>query len=108
MRGFWWLLLLTTSCSVSETAARAPPIAVAPKAASASSATRRTAEPARAKAPVLVVVIVDQLASWVFEQRRPSLSPDGAFSRLLREGVYARQLRYEHATTSTAPGHAAL
>ncbi len=57
---------------------------------------------------MLAVIIVDQLASWVFEQRRASLAPNGAFGRLLREGVYATTLCYEHATSSTAPGHAAL
>jgi len=64
--------------------------------------------PSRAEAPVLVVLVVDQLASWVLEQRLSSLSPDGAFARLRREGSYAPSLRYEHATSSTAPGHAAL
>jgi hypothetical protein len=54
------------------------------------------------------VIIVDQLGSWVFETRRASLAPDGAFAKLAREGIYARELRYQHATTSTAPGHAAL
>lgn len=57
---------------------------------------------------MLVVVIVDQLASWVLEERLPSLSERGGFAKLLREGLYAPELRYEHATTSTAPGHAAL
>ena len=62
----------------------------------------------QAGAPVLVVVIVDQLASWVFEQRRAGFAPNGAFDQLLQRGAYAPVLRYEHATTSTAPGHAAL
>jgi hypothetical protein len=44
----------------------------------------------------------------VLEQRLSSLAPDGAFARLRREGVFAPNLRYEHATSSTAPGHAAL
>jgi predicted AlkP superfamily pyrophosphatase or phosphodiesterase len=59
-------------------------------------------------APVLVVVIVDQLGSWVLQQRLPSLAPNGGFAKLMHEGVYAPTLRYEHATSSTAPGHAAL
>lgn len=62
----------------------------------------------QAKSPVLVLIVVDQLASWVFEQRRESFAPDGGFQQLLRDGVYAPTLRYQHATTSTAPGHAAL
>lgn len=54
------------------------------------------------------MVIVDQLGSWVWQARRSSLGPEGAFAHLTREGLYAPELRYEHATTSTAPGHAAL
>lgn len=61
-----------------------------------------------AGAPVLLVVIVDQLGSWVFQARSSSLADDGAFAKLSREGLYAPELRYEHATTSTAPGHVAL
>src|SRR5689334_9447615 len=61
-----------------------------------------------AAAPAVVVLIVDQLASWVFEARRASLAPDGAFAKLAREGQYWSDLRYEHATTSTAPGHVTL
>jgi hypothetical protein len=61
-----------------------------------------------ADAPVVVLIVVDQLASWVFEQRRSGFAERGGFQRLLREGTYGPTLRYEHATTSTAPGHAAL
>jgi hypothetical protein len=57
---------------------------------------------------LLVVVIVDQLAEWVMNERLASLATDGAFARLRREGLFVHELRYEHATTSTAPGHAAL
>lgn len=57
---------------------------------------------------MLLVVVVDQLASWVMEERLASLSASGGFAKLLRDGLYAPELRYEHATTSTAPGHAAL
>ena len=61
-----------------------------------------------APAPAVVVLSVDQLASWVFEARRSSLAPDGGFAKLARDGTYWSDLRYEHATTSTAPGHAAI
>jgi Type I phosphodiesterase / nucleotide pyrophosphatase len=61
-----------------------------------------------ARSPVVVLVVVDQLGSWVFERRRDTFSPAGGFRQLLDQGTYAPQLRYEHATTSTAPGHAAL
>lgn len=64
--------------------------------------------PIAARSPVVVFIVVDQLASWVFEQRRATFSEGGGFQQLLREGLYAPTLRYEHATTSTAPGHVAL
>jgi arylsulfatase A-like enzyme len=64
--------------------------------------------PVKPAAPVVVILIIDQLASWVFEARRSSLAPDGAFAKLAKEGRYWSDLRYEHATTSTAPGHATL
>lgn len=60
------------------------------------------------RAPVVVIVVVDQFAAWIAEERLGALPADGGFARLRREGWYAPTLRYEHATTSTAPGHAAL
>jgi arylsulfatase A-like enzyme len=61
-----------------------------------------------AEAPQLVVIIVDQLAGWMMAERLGALSPQGGFARLRRDGIFFPELRYEHATTSTAPGHAAL
>jgi hypothetical protein len=55
-----------------------------------------------------VLVIVDQLAAWMMAERRAALPASGGFARLAREGLYFEELRYQHATTSTAPGHAAL
>jgi hypothetical protein len=106
MRRRGTLLLLLAACS-SPPARQVTPGAL-PRAATPAPAQATTPKTARASAPVLLVVIVDQLGSWVFEQRRSSLSDGGAFAKLLREGLYAPELRYEHATTSTAPGHAAL
>ena len=99
-------MLLLAGCSAqtpaaSSTATRAK-MPTAPPLVSAA-----PAPPPRA-APVLLIVIVDQLASWVFEARKSSLSRNGAFAELMRDGIYIPELRYEHATTSTAPGHAAL
>ena len=65
------------------------------------------AAPAR-RGPVLVVIIVDQLAAWMADERWPALPPDGGFARLRREGLYVRELRFSHAATDTAPGHSAL
>ena len=58
--------------------------------------------------PVLVTIVVDQLAAWIADERWPLLPQDGGFARLLREGTWVRQLRYGHAGTDTAAGHAAL
>jgi hypothetical protein len=64
------------------------------------------AEPPRA--PVVVTIVVDQLAAWIASERLPLLPPTGGFARLLREGLWVRDLRYAHAVTDTGPGHAAL
>ena len=42
------------------------------------------------------------------DERWPALPSDGGFARLQREGLYVRELRFAHAVTETAPGHAAL
>ena len=59
-------------------------------------------------APVVIAIVVDQFAAWVASERLPTLPADGGFARLQREGTYVRALRYAHAATETAPGHAAL
>jgi len=41
-------------------------------------------------------------------ERFGELPKTGGFARLLREGTYARDMRYAHATTDTSPGHSAL
>jgi hypothetical protein len=66
------------------------------------------AEAATPRAPVVVTLIVDQLAAWVASDRLPLLPDEGGFARLRREGTWARTLAFEHAVTDTAPGHAAL
>ncbi len=60
------------------------------------------------RTPFLVVIIVDQLAGWVADERWPALPVEGGFARLRREGLTVRDMRYGHAVTETAPGHAAL
>jgi hypothetical protein len=55
-----------------------------------------------------VAIVVDQLAGWIAAERWPELPSDGGFARLLREGTWAKRLRYAHAVTDTAPGHSAL
>ncbi len=56
---------------------------------------------------VLITIAVDQMAAWMAETRWPQLPASGGFARLRREGLTA-ELRYAHAATDTAPGHAAL
>ncbi len=58
--------------------------------------------------PVLVTIVVDQLAAWVADERMDQLPKTGGFARLAREGTRVRELRYAHAVTDTAPGHSAL
>jgi hypothetical protein len=58
-------------------------------------------------APVLVAIVVDQLAAWVAAERLPRL-PRGGFARLRHEGTWVTDLAYLHAATETAPGHSAL
>jgi len=58
--------------------------------------------------PVVVAIVVDQLASWMAEERFDLLPQSGGFARLRREGVFVPQMRFSHANSATAPGHAAL
>lgn len=68
-----------------------------------------SARPRRARSsPVVITIVVDQLAAWIAEERWPKLPASGGFARLMREGTYVKELRYAHAVTDTAPGHAAL
>ena len=59
-------------------------------------------------APVVVTIVVDQFAAWVASERLETLPSQGGFARLRREGTYVRAIRYAHAATETACGHAAL
>ncbi len=71
----------------------------------ASSRSQITPAPA---APLVVTVVIDQFAGWIAAERWPLLPADGGFARLRREGLWAKDMRYGHANTETAPGHAAL
>jgi predicted AlkP superfamily pyrophosphatase or phosphodiesterase len=52
--------------------------------------------------------VVDQLAAWVMAERAQELPANGGLARLGREGLYVREMEFQHAVTETAPGHAAL
>ena len=58
--------------------------------------------------PRLVVIIsVDQLATWLLNEAEPHLSEFG-FRRLAKEGVRFSDCEFAHACTMTGPGHATL
>lgn len=69
---------------------------------------RSPAQPPAPRAPVVVTIVVDQLAAWVATERWPELPRTGGFARLLREGTYVPEAHHQHACTDTAPGHATL
>lgn len=87
--------LTFAACSSSR-----PPVTSTPPATARDAATTR--------APLVVTVVIDQFAAWVAAERVPLLPATGGFARLRREGTWFRQLRYQHATTDTAPGHSSL
>jgi hypothetical protein len=68
----------------------------------------RPSKEGEAPFPVVVTIVVDQLAAWIMSERLPALSRDGGFHRLAHEGTYVTEMRYAHAVCDTAPGHAAL
>lgn len=95
--------VVVASASLCGCVSRAPAPAAAPAAASAPAAAR----PPGGR-PLVVSIVVDQLAAWIAAERLPQLPDDGGFARLRREGLYLEDLRFAHAATDTAPGHAAL
>src|SRR5271170_1621591 len=69
---------------------------------------RRASPAAQRASPVVVSIVIDQEAAWIASERWPLLPANGGLARLRREGTYAEDMRYAHAATDTAPGHAAL
>jgi hypothetical protein len=98
---FILLLLVSTGCgrAPSGTTARVPSVPPRPAAPLVSSEPRYP--------PVVVTIIVDQLAAWVAAERLPLLPESGGFRRLMREGTTIREARLPYSVTDTAPGHAA-
>lgn len=83
--------VLVTGCGAASTPATTTPV---------------TATPARAR--LVVLVVYDQLASWVLERHRGSLDPEGAILRTATRGLHVERSQYPYAGTFTAPGHAAI
>ncbi|MEY4673331.1 MAG: hypothetical protein RL148_1115 [Planctomycetota bacterium] len=73
----------------------------------AASLAAQEATSARPLPRLVVMVSVDQLASWVLESALPHLGPHG-FRRLMLEGTWFRDCTYAHACSETGPGHATL
>lgn len=65
------------------------------------------AAPAAARPRLVVVIAVDQLRADYMDRYRPFFSP-GGFNLFLQRGARLAAARYEHATTSTCPGHAVM
>lgn len=61
----------------------------------------------RERPRLVVVILIDQLGSWMLERYLPYMAPDGAFKRGISTGAFHQKVSYLHAGTFTAPGHAA-
>jgi hypothetical protein len=58
--------------------------------------------------PLVVAIVVDQLAEWQAVERWKTLPPSGGFAKLISEASATAELRHGHAYNATGPGHAAL
>lgn len=66
------------------------------------------AQQAPAPRPTLVVLLaVDQLATWVLDEALPHCGEHG-FKRMLRQGTAFPNCAYRHACSETGPGHATI
>ncbi len=74
---------------------------------SRSTAESRAETTAGGRSRLVVMLVVDQLASEVLRTAWPHLGPDG-FKRLAREGAFWPDALYDHACSETGPGHASL
>ena len=66
------------------------------------------AEPEEKSAKLVLVVVLDQLASRAFSRYAPHLPADGVLRRAMETGMYHARVRYGYAGTNTAPGHASI
>jgi hypothetical protein len=66
----------------------------------------RTA-PAREATRLLLVIVIDQLGASTLARHRGALDAGGILARAM-DGGLAYRLRFDHATTLTAPGHVAV
>ena len=64
-------------------------------------------EAPRARPRLVVAIAVDQLRADYMDRFRPYFGP-GGFNLFLQRGASFAEARYEHASTSTCPGHAVI
>jgi predicted AlkP superfamily pyrophosphatase or phosphodiesterase len=64
--------------------------------------------PPRTSAPLVVVVVIDQLPSWALERYAPLFEPASVLRMAMSNGAYYEEGEYDYAGTYTAPGHATL
>ncbi len=104
-----WMIcaLAVTACNSSLPAKKGAALPAAPLSMPASTRASVAATP-RSVAPVTVAIVIDQFAAWVARDRLPRLPSEGGFARLRSEGTWYQDVRYAHAITDTAPGHASL
>lgn len=102
-------LVALAACATPPAPAASPaPLPPEPEPPPAPSASASAAPSSLATAPVVVAIVIDQLAAWVAHERLPLLPADGGFARLRREGTWLVEAHHPHAATDTAPGHAVL
>lgn len=65
-----------------------------------------TEAPARPR--LVVAVVIDQLPSWALSKYLEHLPEDGAIRSAVERGAYYPFVRYDYASTFTAPGHVAI
>jgi predicted AlkP superfamily pyrophosphatase or phosphodiesterase len=76
-------------------------------AAPRSSASTEPASQATVAPKLVVLIVIDQLGSWVLDQQLPLLPNDSVIRRAYEGGAY-HTAEYPFACTQTAPGHASL
>lgn len=110
MKVRWVVLsfLVCVGCGATSAQSSAPVVASAPAHAASSKTGGRRFPTDAPRSPVVVALVIDQLAAWVVRERLDILPASGGFARLRREGTYFTEMAYDHAITETAPGHASL
>lgn len=110
MRRTHWFtscVLVLSACAAPAAYSNAPSPQAASK-VSSSPSPQQMPQIVPAVGDVTVAIVIDQLAAWVAAERLPLLPETGGFARLRREGTWYKDVRFSHAITETAPGHASL